>query len=209
MTSPRTSGRQVSVWPLALPIVFWAVIFHFKPLPFWDMMTPAVAIMGAVAVAMSGKGIIAPAPLVREIGKGVASAALLYGVFFIGNFVAAHIIPGATADIGAVYGIRAGTSLVLVSLALLLVIGPGEVLFWQGLVERRWIERFGAARGWLFTSLVYAGIHLWSGNPMLVLAALVAGLAWGGLYARGWSVQSLIVSHALWDVGILILFPIR
>jgi len=209
VTGPGTSDDGISLWPLALPIVFWAVIFHFKPLPFWDMMTPAVAIMGAVALSMSRKGMFAQASLVREIGKGVASAALLYGVFFVGNFVAGRIIPGATADIGAVYGIRAGTSLVLVSLALLLVIGPGEVLFWQGLVERRWIRRLGVGRGWLLTSLVYAGIHLWSGNPMLVLAALVAGLAWGGLYARGWSVQSLIVSHALWDVGILVLFPIR
>lgn len=195
-------------WVLAAPVVFWFVIFHWKPLPFWDMMTPAVAILGGIAL-VRGSAARLGRPTADDVGRGVLSAAVLYGVFLIGNIVAPHVIPGASGDIGAVYGIRTGTSLTLVALALLLVVGPGEVVFWQGLIESVWIKRFGRARGWLLTTLVYAGIHLWSMNPMLVVAALVAGLAWGGLYARGWSLWSLIVSHALWDVVVLVLLPIH
>ena len=191
-----------------VPIVFWFVIFFWNPLPFWAMMTPAVAILGALSVTLGGTRDLGRITL-RDAALGILSAAGLYALFLLGNTLAPHIIPGATADIGSVYGIRAGTPLFLVALALLLVIGPGEVAFWQGLVEREWMGRFGTLPGWLLTSALYAAIHLWSLNPMLVLAALVAGLSWGGLYARGWSLWSLVISHAVWDVSVLVLFPIR
>ena len=44
---------------------------------------------------------------------------------------------------------------------------------------------------------------------MLVMAALVAGVVWGGLYRlyprRMWAI---IVSHAVWDVAVFVWFPI-
>ena len=44
---------------------------------------------------------------------------------------------------------------------------------------------------------------------MLVMAALVAGLFWSALYSWRGNLTACIVSHALWTVGVFLLFPIR
>jgi membrane protease YdiL (CAAX protease family) len=43
---------------------------------------------------------------------------------------------------------------------------------------------------------------------MLFLAALICGLFWGALFKRYRSVWPVLISHALWDVAIFLLFPI-
>lgn len=194
---------------LLVPVAFWFVIFFWKPAPFWLLMAPATFIMAALALWIGKREILGPRPTVKDISLGVLSALVLYGVFYLGNFLAVHILPGAAGDIGAVYGIRSGTPLALVGLLLLFIIGPAEVIFWQGFVQSRWMEKVGKTRGYLYTLLIYGGIHLWSGNPMLILAALVAGAFWGGLYAKGWPLSSLIISHAVWDCIVLVVFPIH
>ena len=44
---------------------------------------------------------------------------------------------------------------------------------------------------------------------MLLMAALVAGIVWGGLYRLfPQRLGAIIVSHAVWDVAVFIWFPI-
>lgn len=95
------------------------------------------------------------------------------------------------------------------TLLILLLIGPGEEFFWRGFIQRRWQNRFGPLAGWVLASALYSLVHLGSGNVMLVLAALVCGLFWGGLYLRCRSLLSVAVSHALWDILIFVLFPLE
>lgn len=62
--------------------------------------------------------------------------------------------------------------------------------------------------GTLLAALIYAAVHAWSLNLMLVLAALVCGVFWGLLY---WWTRSLwpgMISHGVWDVVIFVLAPI-
>jgi len=89
-----------------------------------------------------------------------------------------------------------------------LVIGPGEELFWRGFLQRIWEGRFGKYSGFLLCVLMYAFVHLGSGNVILVLAAAVCGLFWGGLYLWKKSVLLVAVSHAVWDVLIFLIFPL-
>ena len=96
----------------------------------------------------------------------------------------------------------------MISLILLFITSPGEEIFWRGFVQKRFVERFGARKGWLIASAVYAAVHIASGNFMLTMAALVAGLFWGWLYQRERNLVPCIVSHALWTVTIFILLPI-
>ena len=56
---------------------------------------------------------------------------------------------------------------------------------------------------------IYAGVHVFSGNVMLTLAALVAGAFWGGLYLWRKDLASLIVSHSVWSAVIFAILPIR
>ena len=107
------------------------------------------------------------------------------------------------------FGAHVGTS----SLLLIFLIGPAEEFFWRGYVQHT-LERISGGRqpkdrALLITAAVYALVHIWSLNFMLVMAALVAGLVWGLVYRScPKALPALIVSHALWDVLVFILLPI-
>ena len=61
----------------------------------------------------------------------------------------------------------------------------------------------------LMTAIVYALVHIWSFNFMLVMAALVAGAFWGLIYRlRPSLLPALIVSHAVWDALVFVILPI-
>jgi membrane protease YdiL (CAAX protease family) len=90
---------------------------------------------------------------------------------------------------------------------MLLIIGPGEELFWRGFLQRNMSLQFGRILGFILTTVVYAGVHVASGNIMLVLAALVCGIFWGWLYLRYQSMIINVVSHTLWDISVFMLFP--
>lgn len=190
-------------------MVLWFVVFGWKPLAFWYLMVPSMAVLLGLAWYLRG-------PIFRherftrnDLIWGVGSAVVLYGVFVVGNALAPIFIPGAHHDVGNVYGIKAGFSPVLVGLVLVFIFGPAESLFWQGVVQTVWMRRFGASVGWLLTSAFYASIHGFSRNPMLVLAALVAGLMWGLMYRLRPRIWAVVISHGLWDLAVLVLFPIH
>ena len=63
--------------------------------------------------------------------------------------------------------------------------------------------------GFALTLIIYALVHIWSLNFMLVMAALVAGFVWGLLYRlRPDWLPALIISHAVWDACVFVVFPI-
>jgi membrane protease YdiL (CAAX protease family) len=89
-----------------------------------------------------------------------------------------------------------------------LVIGPGEEVFWRGFLQKRAQSVLGVTAGWLAVSALYAAVHIGSGNLLLVLAAAAGGLFWGYLYFRYGSILVNTVSHTLWDVAIFLLRPV-
>ena len=97
----------------------------------------------------------------------------------------------------------------LLSILLLILIGPAEEIFWRGYVQNALSKRWSPNAGFIVTTLVYALVHIWSFNFMLVMAALVVGAIWGlayRLYPQ--KLGALIVSHAVWDVAVFVVFPI-
>jgi membrane protease YdiL (CAAX protease family) len=143
----------------------------------------------------------------RKAAAGILSALVLYAVFWLGNKLSCFLFPGAAHNIAAVYGYKGQASALRIALLMLLVIGPGEELFWRGFLQRYLTRRLDGRRGWLLATGVYTAIHLVSGNPMLVLAAGVCGLFWGWLYWKHRSLLLNIVSHTIWDIGVFLLFP--
>jgi len=61
----------------------------------------------------------------------------------------------------------------------------------------------------LCATLIYTIIHIWAFNLMLLGAALVCGLFWGVMFMRYRSAWPGIISHAIWDVTIFVLLPVR
>ena len=140
---------------------------------------------------------------------GVGSAAVLYLVFLIGDAISAQIFSFAKLEVSSMYRSREQASSLIIGILLFLWIGPAEEVFWRAFVQHRLSKRFGEIRGYLFSSLIYAGVHVWAFNLMLFLAALLCGLFWGALFKRYRSVWPGLISHAVWDVAIFVLFPIR
>ncbi len=143
-----------------------------------------------------------------KIRLGLLSAGALFALFCAGNIVARKILPFAGAGIADIYGFKAHASPLRVALLMVLVIGPGEELFWRGFVQRRVQWEQGHWKGFAVATSVYAFIHIGSGNVMLVLAAGLCGLCWGFLYLRAGSLLTNVVSHTVWDITIFLLFPL-
>ena len=119
----------------------------------------------------------------------------------------------ARPEIDAVYAMKTGLPSSVIALLLLLLIGPAEELFWRGYVQRTLTRILSGKRAadlaFVVTALIYALIHIWSMNFMLVMAALVAGTVWGFLYRLNPKrLPALVVSHALWDAMVFVIIPI-
>ncbi len=140
---------------------------------------------------------------------GIVIAFALWGIFWIGDKVSQLMFDFARGQVDNVYGMKYGVSPVLITVLLLLLIGPAEEFFWRGYVQRTMSDKVGATAAMFITAIIYALVHIWSFNFMLVMAALVAGGVWGLIYRLKPSLlPALIISHALWDALVFVLLPI-
>jgi uncharacterized protein len=143
----------------------------------------------------------------RDVLTGLGSAAGLYGIFQVGDRMARRIMPAGDREIAGIYELRRAAPRAAIATALALAIGPGEELFWRGLIQRRLMRRFGRVRGTLIATSIYGGVHLVSENLTLTGAAATAGLFWGAIYAREERMAPLIISHVAWDIWIFLVAP--
>ena len=123
--------------------------------------------------------------------------------------MASFLFSFARPQVDLIYGLKEGENKWFLSLLLFVLIGPAEEVFWRGYIQKALSDRWNANKGFVVTTLLYALVHIWSLNFMLVMAALVVGTAWGALY-RFYPKQlsAIMLSHALWDVAVFVLFPI-
>ncbi len=191
--------------PVFLAAFMWLVIFVFRPWDFWISMSVATSILMIIAIASGARVRWS----ISSVLRGVVLALALYVVFLVGNWIlkAVPLIPHAGEHVASVYEQSSSLPLWLIALLLLFPIGPGEEMFWRGFVQRRAMEKWGRVPGFLFALAFYAGIHIPTGNPVLVLAAVVAGGVWGMAYAISGDLLMVVVSHALWDVLSFVVFP--
>ncbi len=191
----------------------WFVMFYpglpWRP-NFWLGMSVAAGGLGLAGTVQALKRY-------REVFRfewvhlpaGVFSAVVLYGVFWVGHDIARRILHFEPAQVADIYSTRAEAQPWLIGVLLLLLIGPGEELFWRGYVQQTMMQRWKPWAAWLIAAAVYAAVHVWAFNFMLFMAALICGLFWGSMYLKYRSVWPGIISHALWDVAIFVVWPIR
>jgi membrane protease YdiL (CAAX protease family) len=140
---------------------------------------------------------------------GIAIAVVLWGVFWLGDKVAQLIFDFARPQVDSIYAMKDGSSASLIAVALLLLIGPAEEIFWRGYVQRTLAQRWGANIGFVVATAIYTLVHIGSLNFMLIMSAMVCGIAWGLLYRLMPNrFTAIMLSHSLWDVAVFVLFPI-
>ena len=190
----------------------WFVMFSPMTAPhvnFWLTMTSSAVILTGL-VSVFDKGWWRRLKLrFSDLLAGVCIAAVLWGVFWLGDKVSSWFFDFARGQVDAIYGIKEGASPWLLSALLLLLIGPAEEIFWRGYVQRTLSLRLGANAGFVIATALYAVVHVISCNFMLVMASLVAGFVWGILY-RFFPERfpAIVVSHAVWDAAVFVWLPI-
>ncbi len=191
---------------LAAAFMAFALTFRGPRRRFWQRMT-------ATGLALGGVALLAEPDLRRtriratDVGSGLASAAVLYGIFRVGDRLARAILPGGGTQIASIYKLRTLRPRPEIAARLALVIGPAEELFWRGLVQARFTRLYGRWPGLVLSTAAYGGAHLVTGNPTLIGAATVAGAFWGLLSALGMPTAGLITSHIAWDILIFLIAP--
>lgn len=147
--------------------------------------------------------------LLGQLLLGVALAALMWGIFWVGDKLSTLWFSFARPQVDSIYAMKHGLPPAVIALLLLFVIGPAEELFWRGYVQCTLAAHVGVDGAFVLTAAVYTLVHVWSMNFMLIMAALVAGGVWGLLYRlRPSLLPALIVSHAIWDACVFVVFPI-
>ncbi len=197
---------------LAAAHAFWFLLFSpwtRGSVGFWPLMIVAVGVLvraswGHDGMMWSEEWRWRP----RDLVMGAVSAGVLYGLFAVGYGVVTRIFPWSAGQVSDVYAVRGGMPLWAVSLTLAVWIGPGEEIFWRGYLQDVLCRRFGRRSGLALAVVMYGSVHLWSGNAILVLAAVVCGAFWGGLFLYERRVWPVIISHALWDLAIFVVAPI-
>lgn len=214
-----TSQPPYQTFPIRLPAagiavaaLLWFVMFSPWTAPgvnFWLAMSCSAALLSGYSLYLRRRELPAALGVTgRDILIGLLCAAGLYGFFFLGNELARMLFSFAGSQIGGVYATRSQASPALIGALLLLLIGPAEEIFWRGLAQEQFMQKFGEVKGFILTTTAYTLVHLPSWNFMLLAAALVAGLFWGFLYMKVRRLAPCIISHALWDCVIFAIFPI-
>ena len=194
---PR-GNRLVLGVGLGAAAALFALTFRGERARFWERMTLTGFILGNMALA-NESDLRRIKPTGRDVAFGLASAALLYQIFEVGDRFARSVMPRGSKEIKDIYALRAIAPKEEIAARLATVIGPAEELFWRGFVQRR--------AGGLAAAAAYGGVHVVTGNMTLIGAAAIAGMYWGLLRALGMSMPALITSHIAWDIWIFLLAP--
>ncbi len=200
------------LYTLVLAAALWTVMFSpwtAPHVPFWYMMAGSALVLCIISTCLNPGWHKQLTWRPSDILAGAAIAAMLWGIFWTGDKIAAWLFDFARPQVDSIYTIKEGQSPWLLSILMLVLIGPAEEIYWRGYVQRTLSVRLGANTGLVLSTLLYALVHAGSCNFMLFMAALTAGAVWGTLYRFfPGRFSAIILSHSLWDVAVFIWFPI-
>ncbi len=199
----------MTIW-LAVFAAFglWYFIFQTEAWNFWLRLSLAAGSLALIALALTPDRAQLFQFRVRDVLIGGVSAIALYGIFWLGKQVSTALLPFAAEQISTVYDVKAQLDPLWIGLLLFCIIGPSEEIFWRGFVQRQLADLFDSRTGLLAATALYALVHLWTLNVMLIAAAAAVGLFWGWLYGRAHNLVAVMTSHSLWDLIVFVLLPL-
>jgi uncharacterized protein YbjT (DUF2867 family)/membrane protease YdiL (CAAX protease family) len=203
-------ARFVAGAPAALGIVIAAIAGSFLLAALIPSVWYRMAAAGAMLTALSFALVPLPwralfRPTVHGVALGVASAAALYATGAV-VFQLLQSLPWASAQIAALYAWRDAVPRASVFPLLVFIIAAEEIV-WRNAVTLPLAARFGPLAGATLGAAGFALAHVAMGVPLLVPVALGAGWFWSALVVRTRSAVPALVSHLLWDLSVLFVFP--
>jgi membrane protease YdiL (CAAX protease family) len=195
------------VLTVVLACVLWFVTFYLSWATFWIKISVSAATLAILSLWIQPHRKHQFRFNKTAILLGLASAGLLYVIFWSGKTISSAIMPFAAAQINSIYEKSVGTHTGIIACLLFFITGPCEEIYWRGFLQKNLAVRFGPWQGWLLATVIYAGVHIWSFNLMLIGAAGVAGAFWGAMFWRYKNLAPVIISHSVWSTVIFAVFP--
>jgi membrane protease YdiL (CAAX protease family) len=206
----RSEFRPIPlVATVVLAAFLWFVTFYLTWATFWIKISSSAAILAILSLWLQSNRTENLKFNAAAVMLGLLSAAALYLIFWTGNTAATLLLSFAGQQVEGVYDKGAGTPMWVIALLLFFITGPAEELYWRGYLQKNLMVRFGQWQGWLLATVIYAGVHIWSFNFMLIGAAFVAGGFWGAMYWRFKNLAPVIISHSIWSTVIFAVFPMH
>jgi membrane protease YdiL (CAAX protease family) len=190
---------------IALAVAALSVVFGFVA-DKWLGMTVAMGLLLAVSLSLpAARGCLKPS--LMRIATGLATGIALYGISVLSAAVIFQLRPEWIPAARLLYSWKSEHSPLFITTTLVMIVLAEEVL-WRGVVAQFLMKRWGRVTGVALAAAIYAVAHLAAGNPLLVIAAFGCGLYWGLLYAATDDLVTPAVSHLVWDVLLLFVFPV-
>jgi membrane protease YdiL (CAAX protease family) len=216
----------LSVLGTALASYFAFLPQHSGSLAFWLLAGgPAIVLAALAALWAHREDLLREwlSPRWGDFSRGVASAVLLFGAAWA--FTRLLTPAGSKREVWLVslYG-QIGDPRVLQShapmvAAAIAVVALAEELVWRGMVTQLLADRVGTRTAWVWAAVLYALASLptaWALragsvgglDPVLPVAALGAGLLWGGMARAFGRLTPGVLAHALFDWAVVMMFPL-
>jgi membrane protease YdiL (CAAX protease family) len=195
-------AEVVLVVGVAAQAILWRLVAR-RALPFWPTVTSTDASLGVLALATGSVACCAVVDPILAAIVGAASGLAFYGAT---RGVLELVSPRVGFVAGAVrmvYRRSEGIAPSGMWAVTLLLIVPGEELFWRGLVLPELQGATSTAIGVVLTWALAAGTAaLWADVPFLA-AAVAGGALWTGVGAWSGGVAAPLASHLVWTALML------
>lgn len=148
-------------------------------------------------------------PLFQYLLFGIISGAIVYGLVWIGNyFIELFNIRPLEKQVNRLYSRFAPENLWHYVL-LVLIIVPGEEIFWRGFILKRMLKYANVWTSILASAVLYGSVYIFTDYPLLILAAFTSGIVWGIFYVWKRSLPLVIISHLTFSLLLFLILPLR
>ncbi|PLR97486.1 CPBP family intramembrane glutamic endopeptidase [Bacillus sp. T33-2] len=171
---------------------------------FWYFFTASMLVL--VSYTIVHEEFEDKVPLASYLSIGVVSGLFLFGAFWGGNYLIGLLNLPFSGQVSRLYS-RFSPDALWHYFVLVLIIAPGEEIFWRGFIQKRLLNNTNIWSAIIVSSIMYATVHIYSGQFILVLAAFAAGLVWSALYAWKRSIPLVIISHVTFDLLLFVFLP--
>lgn len=147
------------VLSIVLAAVLWSVMFSPLTAPhvnFWLMMSLSALTLSVLSLRFDAGWRREADSSWTNLLLGIVIAVALWGIFWTGDKVSTWLFDFARPQVNLIYGMKEGASPWLLSVLMLVLIGPAEEIFWRGYVQRTLSRRWTPNAGFVVTTLVYA-----------------------------------------------------
>lgn len=193
------------IFGILLAHVLLLITFQEKSV-FWYIFTASMLFL--ITYSILQEDMDDQQPFKIYIMYGVISGVTLFGLFYLGNILLHMMDLPLKGSVAKLYKQMSPTQ-IWQYIVLFLIIIPGEEIFWRGYILKRLLGRMKILPSILLSTLLYTSVNIYSGSSHLILASIIAGLVWSSLYVWKKSIPLLIVSHLVFDLFLLVLFPLR